>query len=250
MNQFQEASKNMASAIATFSRAEALRFGWGATKPILPLAIPVLAIIGLLNAAVQLEWLSSNWGVVYLLEVVVPLGFVSSALNICENGELMLRDLEIGWGLLLRYLSASLLLALASMGVLLLSGIPLLLLLTLLRPWLPPQGIEVPSAQTPLTVLLTVIWIVPMYLLLIRYSFFVHFIVADECWGYRALRSSWKITRGNFGNLLLFYVLLAGVNLLGALCLIIGLFLTVPITFISQAFVFRKLTNHDHRNSA
>jgi len=41
--------------------------------------------------------------------------------------------------------------------------------------------------------------------------------------------------------LFLFDLLLTLINLLGALCLLIGLFATIPTTMVAIAFVYRKL---------
>jgi len=39
----------------------------------------------------------------------------------------------------------------------------------------------------------------------------------------------------------LFDLLLGLINLLGAICLLIGLFATIPTTMVATAFVYRKL---------
>jgi divalent metal cation (Fe/Co/Zn/Cd) transporter len=48
-------------------------------------------------------------------------------------------------------------------------------------------------------------------------------------------------TRGNTWNLFFFGVLIGLINILGALCLIVGLFVTVPLSLLALTFVYRKL---------
>jgi len=42
-------------------------------------------------------------------------------------------------------------------------------------------------------------------------------------------------------DLFLFNLLLILINLLGAICLLIGLFVTIPTTMVAWAFVYRRL---------
>jgi uncharacterized membrane protein len=43
--------------------------------------------------------------------------------------------------------------------------------------------------------------------------------------------------------LVLFVLLLIGINILGLLAFGIGLFVTIPVTFVANAWVFKKLTS-------
>jgi uncharacterized membrane protein len=56
-----------------------------------------------------------------------------------------------------------------------------------------------------------------------------------------AFRESNRLTAGVKGQLFVFALLLLGVNLLGALALGVGLFVTVPMTYLAAAYVFRRL---------
>ncbi len=103
------------------------------------------------------------------------------------------------------------------------------------------------------TFLLT--WI--LYLLVVTVGF-VLLVVPGVIWGLKfgyssflvvdrkldpieAFRESSRLTSGVKGQLFWFALLLFGLNLLGAIALGVGLFVTVPTTVIAAAYVFRKL---------
>ncbi len=56
-----------------------------------------------------------------------------------------------------------------------------------------------------------------------------------------ALKESRRLTKGVKGRLLEFALLVFCVNLLGALALGVGLFVTIPLSFVAAAYVFRRL---------
>jgi len=56
-----------------------------------------------------------------------------------------------------------------------------------------------------------------------------------------ALKKSYEITTGSFWDLLLIMVVFILVNLVGTMALFIGLLVSVPITMIATAYVYRKL---------
>lgn len=56
-----------------------------------------------------------------------------------------------------------------------------------------------------------------------------------------AYQGSWQITKGNKLQLLLLFLALLGLNILGALALIVGLLVTVPLSLIATAHAYRVL---------
>lgn len=83
--------------------------------------------------------------------------------------------------------------------------------------------------------------IIPGIILAIRFAF-VRFIVAENQVGpLEACRQSAKFTRGNRWKLLGFFVAAFFFNLLGLLCLVVGLLYTLPVTRIATAVVYKKL---------
>jgi uncharacterized membrane protein len=86
-----------------------------------------------------------------------------------------------------------------------------------------------------------VLLIVPGVIMMLR-LWLVGFVLVDEKIGpIDAIQRSWDVTRGHTLDLLLFFILLCGLNLLGALCLGVGLLVTVPISGLALAHVYRLL---------
>lgn len=57
-----------------------------------------------------------------------------------------------------------------------------------------------------------------------------------------ALKQSWRLTKGNKGQLALLGLALIGLNLLGVLALVVGLLVTVPVTWLTLTHVYRTLS--------
>jgi uncharacterized membrane protein len=86
-----------------------------------------------------------------------------------------------------------------------------------------------------------ILLIIPGIILSIR-LYYTYYLIIDKNLGFvEAIKKSWAITRGNTWNLFFFGVLIGLINILGALCLIVGLFVTVPLSLLALTFVYRKL---------
>jgi len=73
---------------------------------------------------------------------------------------------------------------------------------------------------------------------------FVLYIVIDRGAGpINALKESWRITKGNKWQLFLFVLALIGLNLLGLLLLIVGVLVTVPVTWLALTHAYRTLSS-------
>lgn len=71
---------------------------------------------------------------------------------------------------------------------------------------------------------------------------FAKYLVIDKGMGpVDAIHKSWDMTRGITWNLFLFSLLLVLINILGLIAFLVGLFITVPLTMVANAFVYRKL---------
>lgn len=86
-----------------------------------------------------------------------------------------------------------------------------------------------------------ILLIVPGIYLGIRLQFFKYFVVDKGYGPIQALKSSWDITKGNVWNLFLFGLLIILINIAGLLVLLVGLFVSVPVTTVAVGYVFRKL---------
>ena len=83
--------------------------------------------------------------------------------------------------------------------------------------------------------------IIPGIILSVRFQFFGWAIVDRELGPFEAMQESWELTRGSFWNLVLLWLVLAGINILGALALGVGLLITSPMSMVAVGFVYRRL---------
>jgi uncharacterized membrane protein len=86
-----------------------------------------------------------------------------------------------------------------------------------------------------------ILLIIPGIFFALRLQFTCYLIVDKNLGPVEAVKTSWKITKGNAWNLFFLGILLGLINILGLLCLIVGLFVTVPLTMLATTFVYRKL---------
>jgi uncharacterized membrane protein len=72
---------------------------------------------------------------------------------------------------------------------------------------------------------------------------FVPYVVIDRAAGPTdALKESWRITKGNKWQLFLLGLVLLGLNFLGVLALVVGLLVTVPVTWLAITHAYRTLS--------
>jgi hypothetical protein len=220
----------MTASARSFSRAEALRFGWESFKTNLgpSLGIGAVAMVttlllnGFAQAAEQRAPLTLALEVLLqLAQAFFALVWVRFALRVHDARDVRrdvqpltptpfaLRELVPDLMTLLDYLAVSIL-----YGLLVLAGLLLL--------------------------------VVPGIYLAVRYGL-VAFLVADrraDVLG--AFHQSSELTRGSRWSLLLLGLLLLVFNLFGAMLFGIGLLVTIPISAFTGAFVYRRLTARAH----
>lgn len=85
------------------------------------------------------------------------------------------------------------------------------------------------------------LFIIPGIIFSIKLQFAGYLIVDKGMGAVESIKKSWKMTKGVKWNLFLLGLLLCLINLLGVLCLVIGLFVTIPLTMVAEAYVYRKL---------
>lgn len=86
-----------------------------------------------------------------------------------------------------------------------------------------------------------ILLIVPGIIFAIKLQFAPYLVVDKDKGVVEALNQSWEMTKGVKWNLFLFWLLLALINIVGFLCLIVGLLVTVPLSMVATAYVYRKL---------
>jgi len=86
-----------------------------------------------------------------------------------------------------------------------------------------------------------VLLIVPGVIVLLTF-YFAGYVVVDRAQGpIAAMKESMRITKGHRWEILIFLLLVLLLNILGAIALVVGLFVTVPVTLIAAAHAYRAL---------
>jgi uncharacterized membrane protein len=86
-----------------------------------------------------------------------------------------------------------------------------------------------------------ILLIIPGIYFAVRLKYACYLVVDKNLSPVDAVKESWKITKGSVWNLFFFGIVLCLINILGFLCLIVGLFITVPLSMLATTFVYRKL---------
>lgn len=140
-----------------------------------------------------------------ILGVILQAGLVGIALQVIGGGAPRLGDLFSQWKLFWRYLGASIVYGLITLGGSLLLIIP------------------------------GVIWF-------LKFSLWPYFMVEKNVGIIEALKMSSHATAGYKGSLFVLYIYLFALTLLGMAALLLGLFVTVPVCMLTFAYVYRKLS--------
>ncbi len=206
-----------------FSIKEAVQFGWntmGRNFWFFAGALILLLLINItpdiLRAVVEktqgtkpplstLVFLALFGLLFWVFQMVAGIGLLRIALKLCDNLKQEFSDLFSCFPLFFKYLGGMTLYGLIVLGGLILLVVP------------------------------GIIWAV-------KFQYYGYCIVDKKMGPVAALKKSAAMTRGTKGDLLLFNLLLIGINILGLIALFIGLFATIPVTLIAQTRVYRILS--------
>lgn len=198
----------------TFSIEEAIRWGWDTFQPNFGFFLIIVAVIGVVNIvpgelARYLDDIAPFWSVAFdfagwVLGIVVSLGLINVTLKFVDKKKYQFSDLFMVYPLFFRYLFAMVI-----YGFVVFVGFLLL--------------------------------IVPGFIWLVKYSLFGYLIVDRGMGPLEALSASGKVTQGAKMDLFLFGIVFFFLNLFGGLALGVGLFVTVPVTALAAARVYRRL---------
>ncbi|HZS01083.1 MAG TPA: DUF975 family protein [Chloroflexota bacterium] len=196
----------------SFSMGEALSFGWEVTKAHFLFLVGVVVLAGLIGGLPQAfaeqtrsAALSCVLGIAsFVLNTIVGMGLTNIALKLADRQAPELADLFAPAPLFLNYLLAEILYSL-------MVGIGL------------------------------VFFIVPGIILGVIFAFYGYVIVDRGAGPIEALGRSAELTKGVRMDLFLFGLLIIGINILGALALGIGLLVSVPVSMVAGAHVYRRL---------
>jgi len=225
-----------------FSIKEAVGFGWGNMKSNLWFFVGVLLFMAGVGAAGKLcqVWSGHAGAAAKLavalifgcINIILQMGIVRISLRFCDGEKAAFMDLFSRARFFISFLGASILYALIMVA----PGIVLAICV--------PLAFKFAATHAVLRIVLFVVIAVFVYLMImlaIKYSQYPYFILDRGARAVEALKGSATITYGAKWELFLLGLVVTGMNILGALCLLIGLFATVPTTILAGAFVYRKL---------
>lgn len=193
--------------------ADAVRFGWRTLRGRFGFVVGTTVVAWLVPAVIRWGGHAAFDGDAQDFAMTIIVVFVSATLYLglarihlrFRDGELpIFEDLFDGLGRIHHYVGATII-----MGIAIVMGLILL--------------------------------VVPGIVMLIR-LWFVPFVLADDRAGaLDAIQKSWDITRGHTFDLFLLFLLLVGVNLLGLICLGVGVLISAPVSGLALAYIYRHL---------
>jgi hypothetical protein len=83
--------------------------------------------------------------------------------------------------------------------------------------------------------------IVPGIIIAMGLAFVPYLVVERGLGPIEALKESWRVTKGHKMQIFLLVLALIGINILGLMALIVGVFVTFPITLLAFAHAYRTL---------
>ena len=197
-----------------FNIEDALQYGWNIMKA------NIWLFVGVLIVAWAIAWVphiiasllqEESMGLSFLFrivgwaaDIIVSIGLITIALKFLDEKEPKFEDLFSFKPFFWKYLGASLL-----TGLVVWAGFMLL--------------------------------IVPGIYWALKFQFFGYFVVEQGSDPVEAMRKSSRITKSVKWKLLGFGIVIALINIVGAMCLVVGLFVTVPTTLLAYSSVYRKL---------
>ncbi len=95
-----------------------------------------------------------------------------------------------------------------------------------------------------------ILLIVPGIMLALMFIFTPYIVIDKNLGPVEAMKESKRITDGHKWSLLWFCLVLVLLNILGAVCLLVGLLVTIPISSLAVVHAYRTLSAHAHPHVA
>jgi uncharacterized membrane protein len=195
-----------------FSIKEALSFGWQKTKEHFWFFLVTILVFGIISIVINMFVEQDNATslgaqiVFHLVNALFGLGLINAVLAINDNKEPAAGNFKTDLISFLKFLVTQVI-----FGIMIFVGILLL--------------------------------VVPGILVIVRFQYAPYILVDKKTGIWESFRESLAITKGSGWSLFLMLIAVLGINVLGALLLGVGLFITIPLTTIAIGFVYRKLVN-------
>lgn len=186
----------------TFSKKEAIKFGWESMKSHFDFWIGILLVVMIISSV------AANYFFLLplLVSPILQMGMQRISIKLADARKPDFKDLftPLTWQLFINYILGTFL-----YGLIVAAGFLLL--------------------------------VVPGIIWAIKFQFVGYLIVDKGMKAMEALRKSAQMTQGVKWDLFFFGLLLFLINLAGTLVFMIGLFATIPTTMVATAFIYRKL---------
>jgi uncharacterized membrane protein len=163
--------------------------------------------------------------IVSLFQIIIWLGTLNIAIKLADGKQAVLSDLFMMYKRLLNFLVSS---AVYTFFIL---SVPLIFLLIV-------TFFHTMQFISAIFFIAACVWV---FFITMKNALFEYILVDKDLGPINALRKSREITRGAILKLFCFYVLVTLFNIIGFCCLLIGLFVTIPITLVANAHVYRQL---------
>ena len=227
----------------SFGFGEVLGFGWHVTMDNFLFFVGVFIVLVIISLPLQiLQVVEEHYPgifhpvlgllllpLVLIINVILTIGVTKITLNFCDGQKPKFSMLFDGLDCFWTYVAAAVLYSLITMGAVIACVLlPMLLPATTAIPWF-----------APLTFLAAFILTV---VLLIKYSLCFYFVIDKGLGPVDALMASSRTTKGAKWGLFFFGILGSLINFLGAVCFVIGMFVTFPMVMVAMALVYRQLS--------
>ena len=222
---------------------ESIRFGWEKTRLHSTLIFQVIVTLFAVQVAEQVvtrvlrhtfEGALASAGL-FVLAVVLGIGFTLIILRIAEGKAAVYQDVVPPVGVSVSYIGAVILAGIITAAPLMVAAL-LCLIAFMVLPTM--------AASVVCAVVVATAFVMAVYLAL-RYMF-VRFAILENTNVTKSLAHSAHLTHGHKWWLMGFSLVLGLLNLLGALLLMVGLLVTIPVTMFAYAHVYTKLKAHNH----
>lgn len=157
--------------------------------------------------------------VILCVHVFLGVGAIKIALNLVDGKSAKIEQL---WGYP-QYFVHALVVVLAIAGLMLIMDLLIAL------------GISLPLFG----IISLVVAVATVYIML-RLWFALYYVVDKEMKGVDALKASWNKTKGSVLTLFIFMLILVLLIIIGALALVVGLLVAIPVCYIAFTLVYRK----------
>jgi uncharacterized membrane protein len=226
-----------------FSIREALRFGWSQTKKHYMILCGAAFAIMLITLVFKMIGADNNIaGFVHgLINLFIALGITRLSLAYAEDTKISFHEAFVTTKHFGNYL-----LGCIYAGVtVVISMIPLIIFIfawgfsSFYITMMSVQSGTIMISSLIVLIIAFVLLLIPVIMVNIRLKFFPYLILDKGMTAYKALCESFKMTKGYTWKLVGFGVVLAFINIAG-LMTVVGIILTLPITFIAIAYVYRR----------